>query len=139
MQTLLPNNSSFLITIASIPFKGLYLFSEEPIGSLKSYIYPMPDLRNPFLGFHFTVMVNGMSKIGPTTIPAFWREQYTGINNFRFSDFTEMYLRQTVLFFNQGFGFKHLAWQEIKKYSPNHLISLASPLLKDVKLSNFKN
>ena len=87
---------------------------------------------------HFTVTVNGMSKIGPTAIPAFWREQYTGINNFNFNEFTELSLRQALLFFNSNFDFKQLAWQEIKKYSRSHLVKLASSLLKDVKLSNFK-
>jgi hypothetical protein len=76
--------------------------------------------------------------MGPTAIPAFWREQYTGINNFSFSEFSELSLRQAVLFFNSNFDFKQLAWQEIRKYSRTHLVSLASPLLKDVKLSNFK-
>jgi L-2-hydroxyglutarate oxidase LhgO len=52
----------------------LYLYSEEPIGSLKTHIYPVPELSNPFLGVHFTVIANGLSKIGPTAIPAFWRE-----------------------------------------------------------------
>ena len=121
-----------------LPFKGLYLYSEEPIGSLKTHIYPVPDLRNPFLGVHFTVMANGMSKMGPTAIPAFWREQYTGISNFRLGEFAELSLRQAGLFLNSNFDFKQLAWQEIRKYSRSHLVNLASPLLKDVKLSNFK-
>jgi L-2-hydroxyglutarate oxidase len=55
-----------------LPFKGLYLYSDEPSGSLRTNIYPVPDLRNPFLGVHFTVTVDGRSKIGPTAIPAFW-------------------------------------------------------------------
>src|ERR1041385_3758937 len=59
-----------------LTFKGIYLYSEEPPGSLRTNIYPVPDLRNPFLGVHFTVRVDGRAKIGPTAIPAFWREQY---------------------------------------------------------------
>jgi (S)-2-hydroxyglutarate dehydrogenase len=121
-----------------LPFKGLYLYSEEPPGSLKTHIYPVPDLRNPFLGVHFTVTANGMSKIGPTAIPAFWREQYTGINNFRLNEFVELSLRQTALFFHSNFDFKKLAWQEIRKYSRTHLVNLASSLLENVKISNFK-
>jgi L-2-hydroxyglutarate oxidase LhgO len=122
-----------------LPFKGLYLYSEEPRGSLKTHIYPVPDLRNPFLGVHFTVTANGMSKIGPTAIPAFWREQYTGVNNFRLNEFAELALRQAALFFNSNFDFKQLAWQEIRKYSRAHLVRLASSLVKDVKISNFIN
>jgi len=121
-----------------LPFKGLYLYSEEPTGSLKTHIYPVPDLRNPFLGVHFTVMANGMSKIGPTAIPALWREQYTGMNNFCFNEFVELAFRQTALFFHSNFDFKRLAWQEIRKYSRTHLVNLASSLLEEVKVSNFK-
>jgi (S)-2-hydroxyglutarate dehydrogenase len=57
-----------------LPFKGLYLYSNESVGSFKTNIYPAPDLRNPFLGVHFTVTAEGKVKIGPTTIPAFFRE-----------------------------------------------------------------
>ena len=74
-------------------------------------------------------MANGMSKMGPTAIPAFWREQYTGISNFRLGEFVELSLRQAGLFLNSNFDFKQLAWQEIRKYSRSHLVNLASPLL----------
>ena len=33
-----------------LPFKGLYLYSDEPPGAFRTNIYPVPDLRNPFLG-----------------------------------------------------------------------------------------
>ena len=65
-----------------LPFKGLYLYSNEPVGAVRTNIYPVPDLRNPFLGVHATVTVGGAMKIGPTAIPAFWREQYAGFGNF---------------------------------------------------------
>ena len=61
-----------------LPFKGLYLYSDEPPAAFRTNIYPVPDLRNPFLGVHFTVKDDGHIKIGPTAIPAFWREQYRG-------------------------------------------------------------
>jgi (S)-2-hydroxyglutarate dehydrogenase len=95
------------------------------------------DLRSPFLGFHFKDMTNGMSKIGPTGILTFWREQYTGISNFRLGEFAELSLRQAGLFLSSNLYFKQLAWQKIKKYSRSHLVNLVSPLLKDVKLSHF--
>ena len=33
-----------------LPFKGLYLYSNEPPGSIRTNIYPVPNLKNPFLG-----------------------------------------------------------------------------------------
>jgi L-2-hydroxyglutarate oxidase len=47
-----------------LPFKGLYLYSDEPPGALRTNIYPVPDLRNPFVGVNFTVTNEGKAKIG---------------------------------------------------------------------------
>ena len=38
-----------------LPFKGLYLYAKDDGLKLKTNVYPVPDLRNPFLGVHFTV------------------------------------------------------------------------------------
>ena len=121
-----------------LPFKGLYLYSNEPAGSLRTNIYPVPDLRNPFLGVHFTVTAKGAVKIGPTAIPAFWREQYKGGENFNSAELIEILFRQAGLFFSSNFDFKRLAWEEIQKYSRSHLVSLASNLLQGVRKSQYK-
>lgn len=121
-----------------MPFKGLYLYSSEPKGSFKRHIYPVPNLKNPFLGVHFTLTVGGDSKIGPTAIPAFWREQYHGLDNFQINEFLELSFRQLGLALFSQFDFKKLALEEIKKYSRSHLVHLASRLAKDVDLKNFR-
>jgi len=121
-----------------LPFKGLYLYSTEPAGTLRTNIYPVPNLHNPFLGTHFTVTVDGRSKIGPTAIPAFWREHYSGLNGFKLEEFVDILLRQTSLFAFSNFDFKQLAWEEIQKYYRPRLVELASNLLKEVKLQNYK-
>jgi len=92
-----------------LPFKGIYLYSEEPAGAIRTNIYPVPDLRNPFLGVHFTLLVDGRAKIVPTAIPAFWREQYKGLTNFKFDEFAEIIFRDLGLLFFSGFDFKRLA------------------------------
>ncbi|MFQ5483224.1 MAG: NAD(P)/FAD-dependent oxidoreductase, partial [Nitrospinaceae bacterium] len=69
-----------------LPFIGLYLYSNQPKGTFRTHIYPAPDMRYPFLGIHFTQTVDGQTKIGPTAIPAFWREQYRGLQNFRWDE-----------------------------------------------------
>ena len=121
-----------------LPFKGLYLYSAEPAGTLRTNIYPVPNLHNPFLGTHFTVTVDGKSKIGPTAIPALWREHYSGLNGFKLEEFIDILLRQTGLFAFSNFDFKQLAWEEIQKYYRPRLVELASNLLKEVKLQNYK-
>ena len=122
-----------------LPFKGLYLYSDEPPGTLHTNIYPVPDLHNPFLGVHATVTVQGRTKIGPTAIPAFWREQYEGLTNFQFSELVDLLGRQAGLFVFSGFDFKRLAVQELKKYSRAHMVRLASSLIEGVKTEHFSS
>ena len=120
-----------------LPFKGLYLYSNEPSGAVRTNIYPVPDLRNPFLGVHVTVTVDGHMKLGPTAIPAFWREQYQGLENFSFSDCVEILGRQMGLLAFSGFDFKRLAVEELKKYSRSYLVGLASHLIAGIHPSQF--
>ncbi|MBN9690179.1 MAG: L-2-hydroxyglutarate oxidase [Verrucomicrobia bacterium] len=120
-----------------LPFKGLYLYSDEPAGAFRTNIYPVPDLRNPFLGVHFTVTVDGHAKIGPTAIPAFWREQYTGFDRFQAAEFAEIVWRDLGLFVSAGFDFRRLAVEELRKYSRAHLVKLAGELATNVDLAHY--
>ena len=122
-----------------LPFKGLYLYSSEPAGSIRTNIYPVPDLKNPFLGVHFTVAASGKAKIGPTAIPGFWREHYGGLENFHWNEFLEIAIRGIGLLTNSQFDFKTLAFQEIAKYSKSKLISLASELAEGVKFEHYQS
>jgi len=121
-----------------LPFKGLYLYGDEPVGAFRTNIYPVPDLRNPFLGVHFTVTVDGHAKIGPTAIPAFWREQYAGLSGFDLRDLAEIAALQCGLFFSAGFEFRRLAVEELRKYRRRHLVALAGELATDVKPEHWR-
>jgi L-2-hydroxyglutarate oxidase LhgO len=120
-----------------LPFKGLYLYSDEPPGALRTNIYPVPDLQNPFLGVHFTVTNEGKAKIGPTAIPALWREQYSGISRFSLAEFIEIAGRGLSLLGNAGFEFRRLAIEEVKKYSRRRMVNLASQLVEGVRLEQY--
>ncbi len=121
-----------------LPFKGIYLYSDEPAGALRTNIYPVPDLRNPFLGVHFSLLADGRAKIGPTAIPALWREQYQGLGNFNLVEFGEIIFRDLGLILSSGFDFKRLAVEETLKYYRPRLVSLASELLLDVKREHYR-
>ena len=120
-----------------LPFKGLYLYSDEPPGALKTNVYPVPDLRNPFLGVHFTVTNEGKAKIGPTAIPALWREQYGGVSRFSLAEFIEIAGRGLSLLGNAGFEFRRLAIEEVKKYSRRRMVRLAGELVEGVRLEQY--
>lgn len=120
-----------------LPFKGLYLYSDEPPGSIRTNIYPVPDLRNPFLGVHFTITADGKAKIGPTAIPAMWRENYEGFGNFNFGELVEVASRGLGLLTGAGFDFRRLAMEEITKYSRSKMVALASVLAEGVAERNY--
>ncbi|MDW8237139.1 MAG: L-2-hydroxyglutarate oxidase [Aquificaceae bacterium] len=66
-----------------MPFKGLYLINSGEKITLKRHIYPVPNIKNPFLGVHFTLSSEQKLKIGPTATPCLWREQYALLERFR--------------------------------------------------------
>jgi (S)-2-hydroxyglutarate dehydrogenase len=122
-----------------LPFKGLYLYSNEQPGSIHTNIYPVPDLKNPFLGVHFTVAANGKTKIGPTAIPVLWREQYVGVENFRFNEFADVTVRGLRLLLKSNFDFRMLAIKEMAKFSKSKMVSLASELAEGVRSEHYTN
>lgn len=121
-----------------LPFKGLYLYANDNGLKLKTNVYPVPDLRNPFLGVHFTVTAENKTKIGPTAIPAFWRENYTGFDQFNLKEMIDILGIDASLFLANNFGFRKLAVNEMMKYSKRKLVKLASTLLRDMNQNDFK-
>jgi L-2-hydroxyglutarate oxidase len=61
-----------------VPFRGEYYeIVPERQHLVKGLIYPVPDPRFPFLGVHFTRMIQGGVEAGPNAVLAFQREGYT--------------------------------------------------------------
>lgn len=120
-----------------IPFKGLYLKYTKNDHPVRTNIYPVPNLKNPFLGVHFTITVDGHIKIGPTAIPAFWRENYSGFSRFQFGEMVSILSDEAKLFMKNSFGFRDLAFEEMKKYSKAYMVGLAQKLVKNIDASGF--
>jgi L-2-hydroxyglutarate oxidase LhgO len=112
-----------------IPFKGIYLrYRDDQL--LQRHVYPVPNLRNPFLGVHFTKTVDGHVKIGPTAIPAFWRENYDFINRFDLRELGEIVAQEARLFLFNRFNFRRLAFDELRKYQRRFFIGESRKLVK---------
>ena len=131
-------NYGFCEDYTIVPFKGLYLISNETKGSLRTNIYPVPNLGNPFLGDHFTIAVSGKIKLGPTAIPAFWREHYKGLENFNLGEFWEITSQEAGFFLRNDFDFRSLAYNELLKYMRSHMVKLASELAIGVKTNQYQ-
>jgi L-2-hydroxyglutarate oxidase len=60
-----------------VPFRGeYYKLKKEKEYLVKNLIYPVPDPRFPFLGVHFTRMIDSGVEAGPNAVLAFKREGY---------------------------------------------------------------
>ena len=61
-----------------MPFRGEYYeLTRQASGLVRNLIYPVPDPRFPFLGVHFTRMVDGTVHAGPNAVLALAREGYS--------------------------------------------------------------
>ena len=120
-----------------IPFKGIYLKYTGTDKPIRTNIYPVPNLKNPFLGVHYTVTVDGTIKIGPTAIPAFWRQNYAGLEHFRLGELLEILGWESRLFLGDNFGFRSLALSELKKYDRSYFTGLATKMVKQINTAGF--
>lgn len=72
-----------------IPFRGEYLkFKKGYENHINHLVYPVPDAQFPFLGVHFTRMIDGSREVGPNAVLALKREGYNR-NSFAFKDAIE--------------------------------------------------
>jgi (S)-2-hydroxyglutarate dehydrogenase len=62
---------------AIVGFRGDYYdLNEKGMQKVKNLIYPVPNAKYPFLGVHFTRMINGGTECGPNAVFVFKREGY---------------------------------------------------------------
>jgi (S)-2-hydroxyglutarate dehydrogenase len=72
-----------------VPFRGEYYeLIPERRHLVKTLIYPVPNPDFPFLGVHFTKMIDGSVHAGPNAVLAFKREGYHK-TSFNLRDFSE--------------------------------------------------
>jgi len=119
-----------------VPFKGIYIEYTGKDKFITRNIYPVPNIKNPFLGVHFTIKVDGKIKIGPTAMPCFWRENYKGFDNFNLSEFFEVMKMDTLLFMKSSL-FRKTALEEIKKYIKSYMIKEAYQLVNSFDRTKF--
>ena len=91
-----------------IPFRGeYYQIKKEKEYLVNNLIYPVPDSQFPFLGVHFTRMINGGVEAGPNAVLAFKREGYKK-TDFSLRDILEMKLypgfwKMAAKYYKMGF------------------------------------
>ena len=121
-----------------LPFRGRYLLAEPGAPHMRTHIYPVPNLENPFLGVHITRGVDGGVKIGPTATPALWREHYEGWGNFKLGECLSIAAQETGLLLRNDFGFRRLALAELREYGRRALVRRAARLADGVQAAGFR-
>jgi (S)-2-hydroxyglutarate dehydrogenase len=100
-----------------VPFRGEYFALKPDVHHLcKNLIYPVPDPNFPFLGVHFTRMIDQSVECGPNAVLAFAREGYkkTDLN---IADLAESltypgFLRMAAKYWRMGMG---EMWRSVSK------------------------
>lgn len=117
-----------------VGFRGdYYELTEQARHKVRNLIYPVPNPAFPFLGVHFTRMVNGEVECGPNAVFTFKREGY-GKTDFSFRDTWDAlsYRGTWKLFFgNFSYGLNEYRRAFSKKLFLNTLRRLVPSLTMD--------
>ncbi len=127
----------FGVDYRMLPFKGLYWYGTWEPNRLRRHVYPVPDPRNPFLGVHLTVTVDGHAKVGPTAIPALWREDYGGFGGFDPGEALKIAGLYPRFLTSAHHDVPGLLRSELPKYSRRHLVQQAAALVPSVTPESF--
>jgi L-2-hydroxyglutarate oxidase len=114
---------------AIVPFKGHYLQAQAPV---TRHVYPVPDLRYPFLGVHLTVSTGGRVWLGPTATPVIGREQY---GRLPLPDTESIRTARRLVFLllsRHNSGLRRLARAEVRRWGRRALVREAGALAREL-------
>jgi L-2-hydroxyglutarate oxidase len=100
-----------------VPFRGEYFeLTPERRHLVRHLIYPVPNPAFPFLGVHFTRMMDGSIHAGPNAVLSFKREGYKK-SDFSLRDFTEVmtypgFWKLTSRYYQEGFQEMFRSWSK---------------------------
>ena len=123
-----------------IPFRGeYYKLKKEKEYLVNNLIYPVPDPRFPFLGVHFTRMINGGIEAGPNAVLAFKREGYK-FSDFSLKDISEMlnfpgFWRMGKKYYKTGF---HEFYRSLSKPAFVSALQKLIPMIKEEDVVPYK-
>lgn len=126
-----------------LPFKGKYWKIRNKNFKLNHLVYPIPDLRYPFLGLHSSHNQNGDFYIGPSSTPVFGRDQYNGLIGKNIFEAFELFLKfSKKIMLNQN-KLRTLAFQEMSLLTKSGFYNQVKKMFKNIKsddleLSNTK-
>ena len=116
-----------------LPFKGKYWKIKNKNFKLNHLVYPIPDLRYPFLGLHSSHNRNGDFFIGPSSTPVFGREQYDGFFGDSISESLSLFLNfSKKIIFNEN-KLRSLAVKEMLLLTKYGFFNEIKKMFKNIK------
>jgi L-2-hydroxyglutarate oxidase len=92
--------------IKIVPFRGEYMHIAEKYKNVVNHlVYPVPDPNYPFLGVHFTRMINGGREVGPNAVLALKREGYKNTDISIYDTLDSLSYKGFINFLIQNFSF----------------------------------
>lgn len=118
--------------IKILPFRGEYMHISNDYKSIVNHlVYPVPDPNYPFLGVHFTRMINGGREVGPNAVLALKREGYKN-TDFSLNDaFDALTYKGFLNFLKQNFSFA--LGEFASSLSTKAFVKKAKKLIPDVE------
>ncbi|HEX7670495.1 MAG TPA: L-2-hydroxyglutarate oxidase [Polyangiaceae bacterium] len=122
-----------------MPFKGTYYDLDPALEStIRGLIYPVPDLRLPFLGVHLTKSVGGHVYLGPNALPALGRENYGGLEGVEFGEGFAIMGRNARQYWKNEQGFRRLVHEEVTRISKTAFVRAANALVPTIRAEQIK-
>lgn len=118
--------------IKIVPFRGEYMHVADQYKEIvNNLIYPVPDPNFPFLGVHFTRMVNGAREVGPNAVLALKREGYKNTDFSMFDTFDSLAYKGFLNFFakNSNFAFGEF----LSSLSKKAFVAKSKKLIPDIE------
>ena len=125
------------LDVRIIPFRGEYYeLKDEKKYLVNNLIYPVPDPKFPFLGVHFTRMIDGGVEAGPNAVWAFKREGYNK-NSFNTKEFWESiswpgFRKVMAQYWKMGIG------EYYRSYNKSAFVKALQKLIPEVQLDDLK-
>jgi L-2-hydroxyglutarate oxidase len=118
-----------------LPFRGQY-YRLLPGVRINGLIYPVPDLRVPFLGVHFTRRVDGGVDVGPTALPALGRENYAGLGGIKITEAVGIVHEVVRQYVRNRQGFRRFAHREIARLTRGRFVAAARALVPRLRAAD---
>lgn len=120
-----------------VPFRGEYYeLAPDRRSLVRSLVYPVPDPRFPFLGAHFTRMIDGRVEAGPNAVLALERTGY-GRTSFSLRDALEItgyagFWRMAARYGRTGLG------ESYRSFSRRAFVRALQRLIPDLRLEDVR-